>query len=426
MKHIGWLLFVLYSSNALSAGEVEIPLLAETAHLQTAISRVLDFDENGQSTISNDPCNRVELSDMVVVTDGDQLSVGMALTATTGGFVLGACRGPKPWQGRLALKMTPNVMASGQAIEFVPDSIELSRPDSTPGILTKPAQLIADALVLPRMRRVQIDLAGPLNGLDGLIVQMLGQGSAQGGEQSLIQRTHITRLQTEETGIRAWLAFQVRAPEPDVLAPEPTFDDSELAQWQTLEDELDGFLTTIISALAYSTESRILRLELLGVLLDARHAIAEALTIDDPEYDPVRELFLTTWDRLRPLMNELERLKTPGLEADFKLATFIAGGDALRALDALGPEYGFEITRDGLRRLARLLLAESAPPSFTPLPLEVDPEFRDLFGLNGRDEGVFSPVELAGQISDGFSRLGSWFFPDAHADSIPPAEALKG
>lgn len=426
MKHIGWLLFVLYSSNALSAGEVEIPLLAETAHLQTAISRVLDFDENGQSTISNDPCNRVELSDMVVVTDGDQLSVGMALTATTGGYVLGACRGPKPWQGRLALKLTPQVMASGQAIEFVPDSIVLSRPDSTPGLLSKPVQLIADTLVLPRMKRVQIDLAGPLNGLDGLIEQMLGQGSAQDGESSLIQRTHITRLQTEETGVRAWLAFQVRAPEPDVLAPEPTFDDSELAQWQTLEDELDGFLTTIISALAYSTESRVLRIELLGVLLDARHAIAEALTIDDPEYDPVRELFLTTWDRLRPLMNELERLKTPGLDADFRLATFIAGGDALRALDALGPEYGFEITRDGLRRLARLLLAESVPPSFTPLPLEVDPEFRDLFGLNAIDEAVFTPAELAGQISDGFGRLGSWLLSAAHADSIPPAEALRG
>ena len=317
-------------------------------------------------------------------------------------------------------------MASGLGIEFLPDSIELSRPDSTPGLLSKPVQLIADTLVLPRMKRVQIDLAGPLNSLDGLIVQMMGAGREQGGEQSLLQRTHITRLQTEETGVRAWLAFQVRPPEPAEQAVEPTFDDSELAQWQTLEDELDGFLTTIISALAYSTESRALRLELLAVLLDARHAIAEALTVDDPAYDPVRELFLTTWERLRPLMSELEGLKTPGLEVDFKLAAFIAGGDALRALDALGPEYGFEITRDGLRRLARLLLAEAVPPSFTPLPLEVDPEFRDLFGFNAKDEAVFTPAELTGQISGGFGWIGSWLMSNAHAESIQPAEALKG
>lgn len=426
MRHIGWLLFVLYSSNALSAGEVEIPLLAETAHLQTAISRVLDFDENGQSTISNDPCNRVELSDMEVVTVDAQLSVGMALTATTGAYVLGACRGPKPWQGRLALKLTPQVMASGLGIEFVPAAIELSRPDSTPGLLSKPVQLIADTLVLPRMRRVQIDLAGPLNSLDGLIEQMMWQGSVQDGQSSLVQRTHITRLQTEETGVRAWLAFQVRAPQTIEQAPESALDESEMAQWQTLEDELDGFLTTIISALAYATNSPTLRIELLGALLDARYAIAEALTIDDPASDPVQELFLSTWERLRPLMKELEGLETPGLEVDYRLAAFIAGGDALRALDALGPEYGFEINRDGLRRLARLLLAESVPPSFTPLPLEVDPRFRDLFGFNAPTQDVFSAADLAQKISDGFSWLGSWLVPLAYAESLPPAQALKG
>lgn len=426
MRHIGWLLFVLYSSNALSAGEVEIPLLAETAHLQTAISRVLDFDENGQSTISNDPCNRVELSDMEVVTVDAQLSVGMALTATTGAYVLGACRGPKPWQGRLALKLTPQVMASGLGIEFVPAAIELSRPDSTPGLLSKPVQLIADTLVLPRMRRVQIDLAGPLNSLDGLIEQMMWQGSMQDGQSSLVQRTHITRLQTEETGVRAWLAFQVRAPQAIEQAPESALDESEIAQWQTLEDELDGFLTTIISALAYATNSPTLRIELLGALLDARYAIAEALTVDDPASDPVQELFLSTWERLRPLMKELEGLETPGLEVDYRLAAFIAGGDALRALDALGPEYGFEINRDGLRRLARLLLAESVPPSFTPLPLEVDPRFRDLFGFNAPTQDVFSAADLAQKISDGFSWLGSWLVPLAYAESLPPAQALKG
>jgi hypothetical protein len=422
MKHIGWLLFVLYSSNALSAGEVEIPLLAETTHLQSAISRVLEIDENGQSLLRNDLCNQLELSDVRVMTEDAQLSVDMALTATTGAHVFGACRGPKPWQGRLAFKLTPQVTASGLAIEFVPDSIQLSRPDSSPGLLSKPVQIIADALVLPRIKTMQIDLAGPLNSLDELIEQLLGQNDVP----SLVQRTHIARLQTEETGVRAWLAFQVRPPEPVEQVPEPILDASELAEWQTLEDELDGFLTTIITMLAQSTDSRALRLELFAVLLDARHAIAEALTVDDPEHDPVRELFLTTWDRLRPLMGILEGLETPGLEVDFRLAAFLAGGDALRALDALGPEYGLEITRDGLRRLARLLMAESAPPSFTPLPLEVDPEFRDLFGFETRDEAEFTAVALTQQIAGGFGRFGAWLLPAAHADSITPAEALKG
>jgi len=422
MKHIGWLLFILFSSNALSADEVEIPLLAETTHLQSAISRVLELDDKGQSTLRNDLCNQLELSDVQVATDGDKLSVGMALTATTGAHVLGVCRGPKPWLGRLALKLTPQVTESGLAIEFVPDSIELSRPDNSPGLLSKPVKLIADALVLPRMKSVKVDLAGPLNSLDELIEQLLGPD----GEPSLVERTHISRIQTEETGVRAWLAFQVQPPAFADVSPEPILDDSELAEWQTLEDELDGFLTTIITMLAQSTDSRALRLELFAVLLDARHAIAEALTIDDPESDPVRELFLSSWDRLRPLMAILEGLDTPGLEVDFRLAAFLAGGDALRALDALGPEYGLEITRDGLRRLARLLMAESVPPSFTPLPLEVDPEFRDLFGFNSEGKPELPTVPLSEQITGSLGRVGSWLIPAAHADSINPAEALKG
>lgn len=422
MKHIGWLLFILFSSNALSADEVEIPLLAETTHLQSAISRVLELDDKGQSTLRNDLCNQLELSDVQVAGDGDKLSVGMALTATTGAHVLGVCRGPKPWLGRLALKLTPQVTESGLAIEFVPDSIELSRPDNSPGLLSKPVKLIADALVLPRMKSVKVDLAGPLNNLDELIEQLLGPD----GEPSLVERSHISRIQTEETGVRAWLAFQVQPPETADVSPEPILDDNELAEWQTLEDELDGFLTTIITMLAQSTDSRALRLELFAVLLDARHAIAEALTIDDPESDPVRELFLSSWDRLRPLMGILEGLDTPGLEVDFRLAAFLAGGDALRALDALGPEYGLEITRDGLRRLARLLMAESVPPSFTPLPLEVDPEFRDLFGFNSEGKPELQPMPLSEQITGSLGRVGSWLMPAAHADSINPAEALKG
>jgi hypothetical protein len=427
MKHLGWLLCVFLSSNALAAGEVEIPLLAETVRIQSVVGGALELNENGQSTLGDDLCNRLELSDLGVVPEDGQMAVNMALTATTGAYVFGACRGPAPWRGRLALKLTPQVMASGLAIEFLPDSVELSRPDGNPGILSGPVQALANALVVPRMNSVRIDLAGPLNGLDELIEQLLGPGRAQGSEQSLVQRTRIARVETEEAGIRAWLAFQVRAIDPANQAATPAaLDAIEVGQWQTIEDEFDGFLTAIISALARSTESPALRTELLATLLDARHAIAEALTLNDPSSDPVRELFLTTWDRLRPLMSELEALETPGLEVDFRLAAFMAGGDALRALDALGPDYGFEITRDGLRRLARLLLAEAVPPSFTPLPLEVDPEFRALFGLDVSEVPAATTMELMRGIARSFRWAGSWLLPTAEANDIPPAEALKG
>ncbi|MFU8831720.1 MAG: transglycosylase SLT domain-containing protein [Wenzhouxiangella sp.] len=426
MKQTGLLLCVLLMPawNALAADEIEIPLLAEAVHIAAAIGDVLELDGQGHGTLGDDPCNQLGLSDLVVMPRDGRLDVSLALTATAGARVLGTCRGLAPWQGRLEIGLVPAVTASGLAIEFAPDSIEMTRPDGSPGVLSRPARMLADALVIPRMNRVRVDLTEPLEAIDELIEQLLAPGHAL--ERSLLQRTRIARLETDQEGIRAWLAFQVRAISQLDREPEPILDGAELAQWQTLEDEFDGFLTTIIAALAYSTDSDALRTELLSVLLDARHAIAEALASDDGEVDAVRRLFLTTWDRLRPLLGELERLETPGLEVDFRLAGFMAGGDLLRALDALGPEYGLEITRDGLRRLARMLLAESAPLSFTPLSLDVDPAFRALLGLDARLEPVTTTAAFLRRVASGIGRAGSWLIPVAQAGDTPPAEALRG
>ena len=101
-----------------------------------------------------------------------------------------------------------------------------------------------------------------------------------------------------------------------------------------------------------------------------------------------------------------------------ELAAFIAGGDALRALDALGPEYGVEISRDGLRRLARLLLRDQAPVAFTPLPLEVDPALRELF------QPRRSPVWEERSSGPGTFLLG-WLIAAAQAEPSP-ADTLRG
>jgi soluble lytic murein transglycosylase-like protein len=105
-------------------------------------------------------------------------------------------------------------------------------------------------------------------------------------------------------------------------------------------------------------------------------------------------------------------------DRDLRLAGFIAAGDALAILDAVGPEFGLDISRDGLRRLARLLMAGDAPASFTPLPLAEDPELRQLFGLD--------PAGPLAQL--GLPTLKWWerILPLAHASSPSLADALRG
>lgn len=414
--------FLLLFAMAALADRLEVPLLIETHAVVQAVTAVLELDEAGLGRIEADLCNRIELGDLEVATASEELVLSLAVRAVTGAYVLGHCRGPVPWYGRMNLELVPGVEPDGLAVNFTPLGAELVRSDGSPGLLTGPTRLLAENLILPRLERLRLDLAESLAAIDGLL-----ESARPGEAPALLEGTRIQAVEVLETGLSLRLGVGIRAVAGlDDPRAEPPLSPAEQLQWQRREDELDGFLTTIITAMAARAGPE-LRLELMAVLLDARHALAEALgeqaherDPDDAEAedpDPVRRIFIASWDQLRPWLAELGAAEEAGVDAELRLAAFMAGGDALRALDALGPAAGLEISADGLRRLARLLLAEQAPERFTPLPLDVDPALRALFGLDHPP-----PVESRRRPP----ALLDWLMPRAWAEAETPAEALRG
>lgn len=410
------------------AAQVEVPLMVDTRFLQAAVEEVLEFGVTGTGQMQVDDCNRVELSDLVVATGDGEVVVSLAVHAISGAWAFGRCLGPSSWQGRMKLDLLPGLESGGLVVTFTPLGVELVRADGSPGLLSGPTRMLAEGLVLPRIERVRLDLAESLAAIDALL-----ESATPDRTTVLVERTRIHEVRALDAGLLLRIGFQVEAT-ADVEGPpaEPPLAAEDQVRWQRLEDELDGFLTTVIFALAGPAASDELRLELLAVLLDARHAIAEALSEDGDAVeegegdhlpalaqppDPVRRVFVESWDRLRPWLAELDLADVAGLEADLRLAAFMAGGDALRALDALGPEFGLDISSDGLRRLARLLLAEEVPERFTPLPLDVDPAFRALFGMDRPQ-----PAETRGRRPGILTLL----VPLASARAESPADALRG
>ena len=410
------------------AALVEVPLVVETRFVQRAVAAALELDADGRGQIRADACNRVELGDLLVRTPDDALAVSLAVRAVTGVQAFGSCRGPAPWQGRMNLQLAPEVEPDGLAVRFAPLGAELVRPDGSPGLLSGSSRMLAESLILPRMRQVRLDLAEPLLAINALLESALPERTP-----ALHEPARIRTVAVLDAGVALRLGFRVDTAQLAAGPPaEPPLAPEEQLRWQRLEDELDGFLTTIIATLGAPAADPDLRLEMLAVLLDARHAIAEALVEDldaaeesgdfhglaaEPGTDPVRRVFIESWDRLRPWLARLELADAPALERDLRLAAFIAGGDALRALDALGPEFDLQISRDGLRRLARMLLAEDAPERFTPLPLGVDPGLRALFGIDRP-----GPADSRGLLLALLDSLVS----AASAQAESPADALRG
>lgn len=397
------------------AARVAIPLSLDGATVERYLGAALGLDAAGTATLTTDDCNLVSLTDPVLTADDGSLHLSLAVEAQAGSPLFGGCLGVVNWQGRLHALIRPAVTPDGMAIRLKPESAELRQPDDSPGLLTRPARLLAEQLILPRLGDARVDLEAPLRSLDELIAGLIPAE----GPPLLQDRVRLGRVDVHDNKVTATLMLDV-APAPTLdAAREPVLDKAELKEWQLLEDELDGFLTAVISYLATRAGDPDLRVELLGVLLDSRLAIARSLSAEDESGpDPVRELFIESWDRLRPHVARLAETGAGSAFEGVQLATFVAGADAIRALDALGPEYGVEISRDGLRRLARLLLAEDAPTSFTPLPLEVDAALRELFGLDAHRD------DSSGTLAPNWWRALSPISP-VRASIPAPAKALR-
>lgn len=413
------LLMLLPPAGSMAAPtSVSVPLTVDVAHLHGLIGQALGLDESGRGRLQSDRCNLIDMSDLELAMIERRLEASLALNVYTGVDVLGACRGPGPLSGRLHLEMRPGISAAGGAVTFRAIGTELRRPDGTAGQLSRPSRALADAVLIPQLERVIVDVSGLLDAVDSLVEEFMPPDADPAPRLS--ERGRLTAVSGTDEGLRVDIAFAVRAPtqlaDADLRLAPPLLPAEQL-EWARVEDELDGFLTVLIARMASQVDDRDLQLDFLSLLLDTRQRIAEALVEDDPVVDPVRELFLYAWSGLRPLLTRMEPLDIDD-NRDLRLAGFIAAGDALSALDTLGPEFGLEISREGLRRMARLLMAGDAPVSFTPLPLVEDPVLRRLFGLD--------PLGPAAGPALPALRWWEHLMPVAHARVLPLAEALRG
>lgn len=393
---------------------VRVPLRLEPRHLRPSVDAALGLDDAGSARLRHDDCASAEISDPTLGTAPPYLTVSLAVTARIATPVLGACVGPGTWEGRLDVTLLPRAGEDGFGVTFEARTAELRRPDGSASLLTPPTRLLADTVILPRLETVRVDFGDALAALDRLAAPDSPEGP------TLVERSHLRDIHVDASGLLASLEVTLMAAGATTHGRERPLSEAELAQWARLEDELDGFLTVIIRFLAMRSGEREVQLELLAVLLDARHNISRALAEDGSDSrDPVRELFLRSWAQIRPLIESLHATDALPGDSGVRLTAFIAAADALRAIDALGPEYGIEITRDGLRRLARVLLAGDAPAAFTPLPLTPDADLRRL--LRGARPGP----ETGARGRGGASGWLSWLIADARAGD-DPAEALRG
>jgi soluble lytic murein transglycosylase-like protein len=358
---------------------IDFPMQLDHAFIRARLVEQL-FDGPEESTrVWQDPsgCNDVVLSHPQVSGRDGKLHVRADFDAKLGAGVGNWCFNATRRKGILDAALEARLHPTLPIVEFRVVGSDLYDTDG--------AKRFTGALwdwvrsqVHPHLETLRLDLYQPIAELKAF-VPVLFPASDFARVQQLIDSISLADVAVAADAIAVRVRLDVPEPAEKTAAakpPEPALSPEEIARWEAAWQSWDGFLTFLIKHSSQQAGDA-LRHELRDTLLDARHDIVAILEPSQPrDVDPVRPLFLRTWARLAPILRQLTT-RLPG-EAALHYLSLIAAADAFTALEQLGPDYGVELSTDGLRRMARMI--EPAPFSDpTAYSESVDAELRALF-----------------------------------------------
>ena len=367
-----------------SAEKVTIPVFLNYPQLQLLMKRAMFTgpDNSARYLLDNDGCSTVSFSEPHLSAEDEGLRLNAKTLAVIGANTTDGCMTITRWTGRTVVKSKP-LLVNGQplSVQFQVQAVELYEQGG----------LLSDSL-LPQifntqlhqiLSRFHMDLKPATDQLKALLPYVVPRYSADRLTR-MIDSLRIGHIKVRPNGLDVHLILDV-----DELPPaetEPALTAIEVQQLEQRCQAWDAFLTFVVKEVAALTSSEALRSTLLDILLDVRYQIKYILTSNPKSGpDPVKQLFVHSWERLEPVMREIS-IHSPEHNL-LPFLSFITAADALKALDRLGPAAGLDISTDGLRRLARLL---NDNPSIDPLkyPVEIDPVLQQLFDFGIHQEIV--------------------------------------
>ena len=373
-------LHMLIAADCL-AERVSVPLEMEPEFIESLLREAV-FTGPGTSVRINDDgsgCQFLELREPRISTGGGRVILRTMVSARAGRAMGGSCVLLLDWAGEMEFVQNPVVGADGRSVVLRTESWRVLAPDGETAKMSTTIGRWLEQFMPLNLRETRVSFEQPLTDLRAFLALSLDEDSTASVDAAL-DSLAIDDVVVHDDHVAVTLGLEAPAGPPPPSTAEPELSAAELALIEQRLSAVDDFVTYLVKHLAVTGDPAGNQDALFEALVEIRFDLIASLS--DPGADgedAARVLFLKAWDRLTPVLHEMAD-RQPEHDSALRYLTFIGAGDMLRALDALGPAIGIEVSRDGLRRLVRMLVPEE-----TDDPLRhsdaVDPELRRSLGF---------------------------------------------
>ncbi|HEY2487187.1 MAG TPA: lytic transglycosylase domain-containing protein [Candidatus Binataceae bacterium] len=375
-------LLVALATSLARAAEVRVPLTIDYLTLGEAIRHQLYTAPGDRAALWNGPdeCQFLYAENPTFSRAGERVQLETTAALSLGVALGSRCVSPLTWSGIVEAESEPYLARGIRLMLHIAD-MNLYNPRRQKTLIAGRGFDLIKRYLVPRMETFSYDLNPALQQLGALAEAAATPAVAERIRNALATVRADPTVTATDDGVKITLI--VAAPEvPEPVASEtpaqPT--PAELEAFEKQLDEWDAFLVFAVKQLGAVVGDRQFRSELLEVLLTSRYRLTQALASPPSAAgpDPVRTLFVDTWQKLGLAVRAAARRGQFGSRG-LQFLSFISAGDALFALDQAAPALGMRISSDDLRRLAHIM----APDAIGD-PLEFnfaeDPELRRLLG----------------------------------------------
>ncbi|GAB6139732.1 hypothetical protein JCM14076_04610 [Methylosoma difficile] len=346
------------------AHAVELPVKLDYPLITKALLSQLYTGESHSADLWHDKqqCSFLKLSDPQISGQNGQLRFLNKVNTQFGTAFGGQCVTLMKWNGMLETLQQPTLSKDGtvlsapvtKATAYDQQGQEL-KIDKLQELLTRHAQ--------PWLAELKIDLKKSRGDIEKSIAPYLPPERLP-ALQSALKTLAFSKAQANDDGIALGVNFTApKAGAP--LKAEPPFNASEQLQWQQVWEKWDASMNSAIQRSASGQQNPELQTTLTDILQNARVALQAGLQDHDRQGDdPVRVFFTESWERLSPLLSKVSK-DLPEIDG-LRYLSFIAATDVLYEVENRLAPFGLAISSDGLRRMARTLIAEQPAQSAHP------------------------------------------------------------